>query len=219
MKQRLLNGVLISVTLITASLAVVGAAEPEGALVERVGPPRFYAPPVERYRIGQPDVDNPAFYPIPKTPVTRATYLAWLEQSGMLEYVKQPERGLSGPTQLLPALAKYVQAGERRWGESCIAMLKDFHRALEAEVKEKGWTEQFNDPPAYLPVYRRYLIEGGLMKPDEPWFKELWLYYCRNLHVWNSKPIEWRGPCHRSMPEALAKGLAAKWYPEIPEAA
>lgn len=57
------------------------------------------------------------------------------------------------------------------------------------------------------------------MTAEEPWFRELFLYYCRNLHVWGSKPVEWRGPCHRSMPEALAKGLAAKWYPDIPEAA
>ncbi len=219
MKHLFLNGVLISAALIAASSRCVATAEPEWSAVERVGPPRLYAPPVERYRLGPPDVNASTFYPIPKTPVTRATYMAWLEQSRMLEYVKQPNRGLSGPTQLLPALAKYVQTGERHWGQACIAMLKDFRRALEVEVREKGWTEQFNDPPAYLPVYRRYLIEGGLMGPDEPWFKELWLYYCRNLHVWNSKPVEWRGPCHRSLPEALAKGLAAKWYPDIPEAA
>jgi hypothetical protein len=219
MKHLFPNGGLISAALIAGGSLCAAAAEPEWSAVERVGPPRLYAPPVERYRLGPPDVNDPGFYPIPQTPVTRATYMAWLEQSGMLEYVKQPNRGLSGPTQLLPALAKYVQTGERHWGEACIAMLKDFRRALEVEVREKGWTEQFNDPPAYLPVYRRYLIEGGLMGPDEPWFKELWLYYCRNLHVWDSKPVEWRGPCHRSMPEALAKGLAAKWYPDIPEAA
>ena len=187
--------------------------------VERVGPPRFHAPPVERYRLGSPDVSNPAFYPIPKGPVTRDTYMAWLEQSGLLEHAKQPRLGSGGPTLLLPALAKFVQTGERHWGEACIAMLKDHRRALEREVQEKGWTEQFAEPPAFLPVYRKHLIDGGLMTVEEPWFRELWLYYCRNLHVWNSEPVEWRGPCHRSMPEALAKGLAVKWYPDIPEAA
>ena len=51
------------------------------------------------------------------------------------------------------------------------------------------------------------------MKPDADWFREMWLYYCRNLHVWDTEPIEWRGGCHRSMPEAYAKGRTAAWYP------
>ena len=116
--------------------------------------------------------------------------MVWLEQSGLLDYTQQPKRGMSGPTQLLPVLAKFVQTGEQHWGEACIAMLQDYHRALEAEVKAKGWVEQFAEPPAFLPVYRKHLIAGGMMTPDEPWFKELWLYYCRNLHVWGTKPIE-----------------------------
>ena len=186
--------------------------------VERVGSPTFYAPSIERYRYGSPDTNNPAYYPIPKSPVTRETYMRWIEDCGMLEFAKQPKRGLGGPALLLPSLAKYVQTGNFFWGEACIVMLKDFHVALQREVKEKGWTEQFAEPPAFLPLYRKYLIDGGLMAPESSWFRELWLYYCRHLHVWNSKPIEWRGPCHRSMPEALAKGLAAKWYPDIPEA-
>ena len=189
------------------------------ARVDRVGPATFYAPPVERYRQGSPDVQNPNYYPIPKSPVNRETYMAWIEKSGMLEYAKKPKLGSGGPTLMLPALAKFVQTEEAWWGEACMAMLKDFHVALQKEVKEKGWTEQFAEPPAFLPLYRKYLIKGGLMSPEEQWFREFWLYYCRHLHVWNSKPIEWRGPCHRSMPEALAKGLAAKWYPDIPEAA
>ena len=108
-----------------------------------------------------------------------------------------------------------------RYGSSARSVRCDHHdhRALKVEVQAKGWVEQFAEPPAFLPVYRKYLIAGGLMTADEPWFRELWLDYCRNLHVWGTKPIEWRGPCHRSMPEALAKGLAAKWYPDIPEAA
>ena len=56
------------------------------------------------------------------------------------------------------------------------------------------------------------------MTGDEIWFREMWLTYCRNLHVWDSEHVEWRGGCHRSMPEAFAKGRAAAWYPDIPEA-
>ena len=202
-----------------ASIENESTLEPAWKAAERVGPPSMYSPNVERYRFGSANVNNPDFYPIPQTPVTRDTYMAWLEESGMLDYIEQPERGQNGITQLLPALAKYVQTGEAKWGEACIAMLKDYHRASKEEVAQKGWTEQFAYEPAYIPLYRKYLIEGGLMTPDESWFREIWLYYARNLHVRGTEPIEWRGPCHRSMTEALTKGLAAKWYPDIPETA
>lgn len=190
------------------------AADEAKASVERIGPPSYYAPPVERYRSGSPDMNNPSYYPIPKTPVTRATYMEWIDNSGMLDFVDQPKRGMGGPTLLLPVLAKYVQTKDARWGQACIAMLKDYHRAFKVEIEAKGWVEQFAEPPAFIPVYRKHLLDGGLITPNEAWFRELWLDYCRHLHVWGSEPIEWRGPCHRSMPEALA----SKWYPDIPEA-
>jgi len=215
----LLTALLLVQVSIAAESATAVASETPEPVVERIGPPTFFAPPVERYRLGTPDMNNPAFYPIPKTEVTRGTYMAWLEQSGLLDHVQQPKLGMSGPTLLLPVLAKFVQSGQRHCGEACVAMLKDYHRALKVEIQAKGWVEQFAEPPAFLPVYRKHLIAGGLMAADEPWFKELWLDYCHHLHVWGTKPIEWRGPCHRSMPEALAKGLAVKWYPDIPEAA
>ena len=69
----------------------------------------------------------------------------WIEDSGMLEFSKQPKLGLRAAL-LLPSLAKYVQTGNSFWGEACIVMLKDFHVALQREVKEKGWTEQFAEP-------------------------------------------------------------------------
>jgi len=59
---------------------------------------------------------------------------------------------------------------------------------------------------ALIPLYRKYLIQGGQMKEDTIWFRQMWLFYCRNLHVWDTESVEWRGGCHRSMPEALSKG-------------
>ena len=49
--------------------------------VERVGSPTFYAPSIERYRYGSPDTNNSAYYPIPKSPVTRETYMHWIEEA------------------------------------------------------------------------------------------------------------------------------------------
>ncbi len=195
------------------------------SLVSRAIGPRWvdlrsaYSPGPSRYRFGEPDVRNPAYYPIPQDRVTRTTYMRWIEGSGLLECAKKPAMGMSGPQSFMPVLAKYVETGNRRLGRAIITMLKDFHRALREEVARKGWFWQFIEEPAFIPLYRKHLMAGGMLKPDEPWFREMWLYYCRNLHVWDTEPVEWRGGCHRSMPEALAKGLAAKWYPDIAEAA
>jgi hypothetical protein len=186
---------------------------------ERVGPPTLYSPPVDRFRFGGSDVTNPAFYPIPKEPVTRATYMQYLEEQELFDVAKSPKAGLGGPQNFVPVLVKYVETGEKHWGEAIITMLQDWHRAMLEEVAQKGWTEQFIEEPCFIPLYRKHLIAGGLMKKDEVWFRELWLDYCRNVHVWGTKPTEWRGGCHRSVPEALMKGLAAQWYPDIPEAA
>jgi hypothetical protein len=187
--------------------------------IGRIGPSTAYSLDANRYRFDELNVANTEFYPIPQDKVTRATYMRWLEESGLIDYAKKPAMGMSGPQNFMPVLAKYVQTKDRALGESIITMLKDYHRALQEEVASKGWFWEFIEEAAFVPLYRKYLIEGGLMKADEPWFQELWLYYCRNLHVWSTAPIEWRGGCHRSMPEALSKGLAAKWYPDIPEAA
>ncbi|MCP4643695.1 MAG: hypothetical protein GY851_24830 [bacterium] len=217
--------VFVAASFGTTSLPVVraasGAASPQASPLpaERVAPPTMYSPSVERYRFGVPDVSNRAFYPIQHKPVDRSTYMSWLEEQGLSKLADSPALGLEGPRCFMPVLAKYVQTGDRRWGEAIVTMLKDWHRATLEEVAEKGWTEQFIEEPAFIPVYRKYLIAGGLMSEEEAWFRDLWLDYCRNLHVWASEPIEWRGGCHRSMPEGLAKGLAAKWYPDIPEAA
>ena len=97
-------------------------------------------------------------------------------------------------------------------------MLKTFHEEMLKQVATRKWFWQFEHPAALIPLYRKHLIAGGAMTGDEIWFREMWLTYCRNLHVWDSEPVEWRGGCHRSMPEAFAKGRAAAWYPDIPEA-
>lgn len=212
---------VLSLSAAEPSTAPDPMSRPE-ARIERIGPPTLYSPSVERQRFGAYGpglVSDPAFYPIPQEPVTRETYLRWLEGMDLFRLADTPRLGLGGPQRFMPVLVKYVQTGEPRWGEAIIAMLRDWHRATREEVAGKGWTEQFIEEPAFIPLYRKHLIAGGLLKKNDAWFRELWLDYCRNVHVWGTKPIEWRGGCHRGMPEALMKGLAAQWYPDIPEAA
>ena len=204
----------------TTKKIVSGPAMPDQVSPELLGPPVYYAPDMARLQQRVPDTSHPQFYPIPQGAITRDTYMEWLEDSGYLDYAANPKRGTMGPRELLPSLAKYVQTGDRKWGEACLDMLKDFHRGVEELVARKGWTDLFVEEPATIPLYRRYLIQGGLLDPEKDlWFKEMFLYYVRTLHVWGSPDTFWRGPCHRAQPEGIMRGLAAKWYPDIPEAA
>jgi hypothetical protein len=174
---------------------------------------------VERYRFGaDSNLSNPEFYPIPQDEVTRSTYFRCVDAYDPGTISKNPVQGMNGPQTFMPVLAKYVQTNDDKWGVACVAMLKAFHKEMQRQVAERKWFWQFEHPAALIPLYRKYLIEGGAMVAETAWFREMWLYYCRNLHVWDSEPIEWRGACHRSMPEGYAKGRAAAWYPDIPEA-
>ncbi len=202
------------VAMLSAMPASLSAVDPE-----RFGPPTFFMQDALRYTQRAPDEYHRQFYPIPVTPVTRDTYMAWLEDSGLLEYVNEPKRGLVGPAELLPVLAKFAQTGERKWGEACITMLKDFHRAVKETTAAKGWTGEFVEQPAVLPLYRRLLAEGGLLRePQDTWFREMVLDFTRTLHVWDSVDTYWRGPCHRAQQEGVIRGAVANWYPDIPEA-
>jgi len=214
---------LVGALLATANILIAERASTNAVALPQVqllGAPTRYAADVERYRFGAtPDVRNPAFYPIPQDAVSRETYLRCIDELNPSEIARNPNRGMGGPHAFMPVLAKYVQAGDSTWAEACVAMLKAFHAEMLRQVAERKWFWQFEHPAALIPLYRQHLIQGGAMKPEANWFREMWLCYCRNLHVWDSKPVEWRGGCHRSMPEAYAKGRAADWYPDIPEAA
>ena len=208
-------------------LATVSAAGAEDesmttepwAEVERIGPPNQNYVDVERHRFGATDVNNQAFYPIPQERITRETYMRAIDASDPEALARSPQRGERGPASFVPVLAKYVQTGDRFWGEAIIAMLEDYHGSMRRIVADGKWLWDFEWPAGMIPLYRKHLTEGDLMRADAVWFREMWLYYCRNLHVWGSPETEWRGGCHRSMPEGLSRWLAAQWHPDIPEAA
>ena len=211
---------LIQVRYLHCLVIILHASPLSCASVEAQPSSTRYSIDVERYRFGtNPAVENPDFYPIPQNRVDRETYLQQIDAYNPEAIAENPNRGMAGPQALMPVLAKYLQTGDTQWSDACIAMLKAFHEELLRQVADKNWFWQFEHPAALIPIYRKHLIAGGAMNADAPWFREMWLTYCGNLHVWDSEPVEWRGGCHRSMPEGYAKGRAAAWYPDIPEAA
>jgi len=190
------------------------------ARVERVGPPTQYMPHLDRYSEQVPDAYH---YPIPQEKITRETYLKWIEDSGHLSYAEgdaPTKHGQYGPRHFTPVLAKYVQTKDPKLADAMIRMLKAYDQWIRDEVKRSGWHSQFIDEPAYLGLYRKYLSEGGALDlQKDQWFRDLILYHTKTLHVWGTPQTYWRGPMHRAQGEGIAKGLAALWYPDAPDAA
>ena len=199
--------------LLEVAITLTVAQEPE-----RIGAPTQFFVDSERYRFANADMSNPAFYPVPNETITRDTYMQYLESMDLEALASDPDRGESSLVAFMPVLVKYVESGEKRWADACVEMLKQYHTALKKRVEEDTWIWDFEWPAVLFPLYRQYLMEGNIIEANTPWFKDLVLYYCRNLHVWAEEPIEWRGGCHRSMPEGTVKWLASTWYPDIPEA-
>ena len=191
------------------------SAAPASREPEKIGPPVYYHQDLLRYTAPDPEAN-----PIPQPPVTREDYYLWLVQSGHFDYAPSPQNHkLYGPRHFMPVLAKYVHDNDRAAGEACVAMLKVFYEALQAEVKTNGYNEHFTDEPGYLGLYRRYLTQGGLLdETKDTWFKDMILLLNRSMRVWGGEQNFWRGPMHRAQGEAMAKRLAIMWYPDIPEA-
>ena len=169
----------------------------------------------ERFRSERPD----RACPVPALQVTRDTYFKWLEFSGHFRYAENPAaHGQYGPRHFLPVLAKYVESGDRRYGEACIAMLRSFHAWLKEEIANKGWHSLFGEEMGCIGLYREYLIKGGLLSPDDAWFRDLVSDFADGLHAWGTELSDWRGPSARAQGEGVAKALAAHWYPDVPAA-
>lgn len=195
----------------------LGVEPPRGA-GEAAGPSPVFMPDVNRYatyRAAPPEKRCP----IPNLPVSRETYFRWLEFSRHFGYADHAEtHGVYGPRHYLPVLAKYVQSGEEKYGQACLRMLEQFDNVVREKAAKDGWHEMFGPELPYLGIYRRYLVSGGIMKQDDPRFRETVLRFARTLHPWATPVTHWRGPMHRAQGEGVVRSLASKWYPDIPEA-
>lgn len=128
--------------------------------------------------------------------------------------VDNPNRGQYGPRHALTALALYNLTGERRYGEAIKQSLKYYDLWMQEEIKANG--AHFSWEGSYLCGFHvQALRKGGLLtKDDEEWIREMFIRLADNLSAWRPKDGLWRGSQHRSQGQAIARGLAAMWYPD-----
>ncbi len=208
---------LLTVAAARAADFQVVPEDASGPAVERVAPPTYYMQDLDRYNQPTPDAYH---LPWQEQPVTRDTYMKWIDDSGHLSYADSPNHGVYGPRHLMPVLAKYVQTGDPKWGQACITMLKAYDQWMREEVKKTGWHSNYMHEPTMIGLYARHLSQGGLLDPQkDQWFKDMILFMNRTIHVWGTAEDYWRGPMHRAQGEGMMKAIAATWYPDAPEAA
>ncbi|MEL0061685.1 MAG: hypothetical protein VW711_16130, partial [Verrucomicrobiales bacterium] len=105
---------------------------------------------VHRYRFGWPNLNDPAFYPIPDHPLSRDLYLASIEAADPEALIQRPARGMDGPRIFLPVLVKFVQTGETKWLQGIQNMFEAFHADLRKTVEEHRWFWRFEQPAALI---------------------------------------------------------------------
>ncbi len=208
---------VISVALFFSGLAATGSQEAEPA-IEVIGPPSRFMEDITRYT--QP----PAWRSLPiQVPVTRQSYLGFIAPDssyGVAAIAKNPDRGLYGPRHAFPALAQYDASGDPRQAGAIKTCLRHFDAAVRDVVRQRKWHECYMHEPTLLCMYRKvFKSHGCWSEEDERWFKELFLWLNRTVHVWGGPECFWRGPMHRATGEGIMKLLAATMYPDAPEAA
>ena len=162
----LLTGLILIIAtggVLAADFQVV-PAEVSGPMVERVGPPTYYMQDLDRYNQPTPDAHH---LPWKEQPVTRDTYMKWIDDSGHLRYADSPQHGVYGPRHLMPVLAKYVQTGDAKYGQACVTMLQDYDRWMREETQKTGWHSNYMHEPTLIGLYARYLVPGRTAGPAE----------------------------------------------------
>ncbi|HGE70569.1 TPA: hypothetical protein ENX78_07025 [Candidatus Poribacteria bacterium] len=150
--------------------------------------------------------------------VTRNVYVDFVTQELNPEsLVGNPNRGQYGPRHSLPALAVYALTGDKKYGEAIKSSLRFYDQWLQEEIKTQGAHFSWEGP--YLCGFHiQELRKGGLVtEGDEKWIREMFIRLADNLSAWKPGDGLWRGSQHRSQGQAIARGLAAMWYPDCPK--
>jgi len=163
-----------------------------------------------------------AAFIVPSTPVTRKTYVDYVKQQLDPEsLVGGPNRGQYGPRHALPALAVYAYGGERRYGEAIKKAIKFYDAWVQSEVEKHGGRGFYGswEGPYLCGFHVRELRKRGMLtQEDEKWLKEMFIRLADNMSCWAPGDGLWRGSQHRAQGQAIARGLAAMWYPDCPKA-
>ncbi|HEY3416700.1 MAG TPA: hypothetical protein VGM23_07435 [Armatimonadota bacterium] len=158
--------------------------------------------------------------------VTKQSYLEYIpkdsQYSAEVISANPNTRGHFGVRHAFPALAQYDANPDPRYAAGIKQCLRVFDKTVRAEVeKQPGhWHEYFMYEPTLLVVYRQvFKAHNAWTAEDEAWFKDLYLFLCRTVHVWSTPESFYRGGMHRATGEGIMKLLAVTMYPDAPETA
>ncbi|MHB9026560.1 MAG: hypothetical protein ACYC7E_20700 [Armatimonadota bacterium] len=184
--------------------------------------------PVSRFMEDATRYAGPPADKILPTPVkvTKQSYLEYIpkdSQYGVESISANPNgRHRFGVRHAFPALAQYDANPDPRYAAGIKQCLRVFDKTVREEVEKNPghWHEYYMHEPTLLVVYRQvFKAHNAWSAEDEAWFKDLFLFLCRTVHVWSGPEHYWRGGMHRATGEGIMKLLAATMYPDAPEAA
>jgi len=205
---------------VTAAPVTVTRSDKDGPDVRILAPDGRFMEDISRYR-----QDRRADKTMPKlVPVTRDSYLAFIPKKNNTygpEAIRTgPDRVQYGVRHAFPALCHYHATGDKELAKGIKKTLRFYEKKLRQWVRERKWHSNYMHDPTLLCMYRKVFKEkNNWTAEDERWFKKLFVWLCRTVHVWGTPPDFWRGGMHRATGEGIMKMLAVTMYPDIPEAA
>ncbi|MCY2990888.1 MAG: hypothetical protein NTY19_23880 [Planctomycetota bacterium] len=161
---------------------------------------------------------DPNTLTVPRRPVTRQVYVDLVRPMAQ-GFEAGPDRGQYGPRHALPALAVFALDGDAKLGEGIKKTLRHYGDWVHESVRKDNGV--FSMEGATLcSFFFRELRKRSLMTPeDERFARDLLLTLRQYQCAWRSGDGLWRGSHHRSQCQGINHALAARFYPDEPDAA
>lgn len=169
--------------------------------------------PAERY--GNRD---PHTLTVARRPVKRKDYVDFV-RSAAQGFEAGPDRGQYGPRHALPALAVFALEPDRKLGEGIKKTLKHYADWVHAAIAKDGGVFSMEGATLCALHFRELRKHGLMSAEDERWAKELFLALGEHHFAWRPRDGLWRGSHHRSQAQGINHALAARFYPDEPNAA
>ena len=127
----------------------------------------------------------------------------------------------AGPSYAVPALVMFERTRDPRYAKivkGAIRAYRDWAKAAFAKGLS-GAANLLHQPAVAAFEVKRLRRTKAMTPQDEAVVRDLFLMLAEKVFAWGGKVSYCRGSHHRAMNEGAVRRIAAKWYPDAPQAA
>ncbi len=161
---------------------------------------------------------DPTSLTVPRRPVTRQVYVDLVRPMAQ-GFEAGPDRGQYGPRHALPALAVFALDGDAKLGEGIKKTLRHYGDWVHESVRKDNGVFSMEGTTLCSFFFRELRQRSRMTPEDERFARDLLLTLRQYQCAWRPGDGLWRGSHHRSQCQGINHALAAKFYPDEPDAA